>query len=82
MPVVVEDAGLVLVLVRGDHRLNEIKLANHLGAPSRPATAEEIEAAIGPVGLHRAGRRRPADPHGRAISGAGLVSGANRPDPT
>jgi prolyl-tRNA synthetase len=80
MPVVVEDAGLVLVLVRGDHRLNEIKLANHLGAPSRQATAEEIEAAIGPVGF--------IGPVGvdlrilmdRAISGAGLVTGANRSD--
>jgi len=80
MPVVVEDAGLVLVLVRGDHRLNEIKLANHLGAPSRPATAEEIEAAIGPAGFIGpvgADLRILMD---RAISGAGLVTGANRPD--
>ena len=51
MPVVVEGRGLVLVLLRGDHRLNEIKLANHLGAPFRPATATEIEAAVGPVGF-------------------------------
>ncbi|HKQ16926.1 MAG TPA: proline--tRNA ligase [Solirubrobacterales bacterium] len=79
MPVVVE-GGLVLVLVRGDHRLNEIKLANHLGAPARPATAEEIEAAIGPVGFIGpvgADLRILMD---RAISGAGLVTGANRPD--
>ena len=51
MPIVAEDRGLVLVLVRGDHRLNEIKLANHLGAAGRPARQEEIEEAIGPVGF-------------------------------
>ena len=56
---------LVLVLVRGDHRVNEIKLAHALGARSRPARTEEIEARIGPpgfigpVGL-AGGRRDPA----------------------
>src|SRR5688500_6031245 len=34
-PVVVEDRGLVMTLVRGDHRVNEIKLQNALGAPFR-----------------------------------------------
>ena len=42
---------LVLALVRGDHRVSEIKLANALGAPGRPARPEEIEAAIGPPGF-------------------------------
>ncbi|HET6831109.1 MAG TPA: proline--tRNA ligase, partial [Solirubrobacterales bacterium] len=51
MPVVTGDGELVLVLLRGDHRLNEIKLANHLGAPARLARPEEIEAAIGPAGF-------------------------------
>ncbi len=52
MPVVVDDdRGLVMVLVRGDHRLNEIKLTNHLGAPFRPAREEEIAERIGPVGF-------------------------------
>ena len=36
MPVVTAGDELILVLVRGDHRLNEIKLANHLGGPARP----------------------------------------------
>src|SRR4051812_32961562 len=31
-PVIAEGRGLVLVVVRGDHRVNEIKLANALGA--------------------------------------------------
>jgi prolyl-tRNA synthetase len=51
-PVVIEDDGrLVLVLVRGDHRVNEIKLAGVLGAASRPARAEEIAQRLGPPGF-------------------------------
>ena len=39
-----------MVLVRGDHRVNEIKLATALRARCRPARPEEIEARIGPPG--------------------------------
>ena len=51
MPVIVEERGMLIVLVRGDHRLNEIKLRNHLGAGFRQANKEEIEAQLGPVGF-------------------------------
>ncbi len=46
-----EPARMVLVLVRGDHQVNEIKLALALGAHSRPARPEEIEAKLGPPGF-------------------------------
>jgi prolyl-tRNA synthetase len=47
-----EHAGrLVLVLIRGDHRVNEIKLALALGSESRPATAAEIGQSFGPPGF-------------------------------
>jgi prolyl-tRNA synthetase len=56
MPVVT-DEGLVLALVRGDDRLNEMKLLAALGRTFRPAGPEEIREAfgadggsIGPVG--------------------------------
>src|SRR4051794_2308519 len=49
-PVVVSDRGLVMVMVRGDHRVNEIKLANALAAEFRPARPEEFEERIGPPG--------------------------------
>src|SRR3954447_15649112 len=49
MPVIVEGQGPLLVVLRGDHRLNEVKLQNHLGAPLRPATADELEEAFGAV---------------------------------
>jgi prolyl-tRNA synthetase len=49
-PVIVEDRGLVMVVVRGDHRVNEIKLANALGATFRPAREEKFAERIGPAG--------------------------------
>jgi prolyl-tRNA synthetase len=57
MPVVA-DGRLVLALVRGDDRLNEMKLLEALGEDFRPAEQEEIREAfgasggsIGPVGV-------------------------------
>jgi prolyl-tRNA synthetase len=50
-PVVAEERGLTLVLLRGDHRVNEIKLAGALGEAWRPASEEEIAARIGPAGF-------------------------------
>ena len=49
-PVMVEDRGLVLVVLRGDHQVNEIKLANALGAPFRAAREDEFAQRIGPAG--------------------------------
>jgi prolyl-tRNA synthetase len=49
-PVMVEDRGLVLVMVRGDHRVNDIKLHNALGATFRAARPEEFVDSIGPAG--------------------------------
>ncbi|MFN2629240.1 MAG: proline--tRNA ligase [Gaiellaceae bacterium] len=79
LPVVREDGTPLLVVVRGDHRLNEIKLQNALGGAARPATEEEIgelfsapPGYIGPVGA-----RVPvlADEALRDLRG--LVAGAN-----
>jgi prolyl-tRNA synthetase len=81
-PVVVEERGPVLVVIRGDHRLNEIKLQNALGAPFRVAEAEEVRGSfgaepgfIGPVGA-------PVDVLAdEALRGlSGLAAGANKPD--
>ena len=79
LPVLVEERGPVLVLVRGDHRLNDFKLRNKLGATFRPADEAEVRELfgtepgfIGPVG---AGTEILAD---RALEGLhGLVTGAN-----
>jgi prolyl-tRNA synthetase len=83
MPMIREDSGEpVLVLLRGDHRLEQIKLQNALGAPVRQAGEEEIGsvfgAAVGFVGPVGAKVPVLADEALRGM--AGLVAGANEPD--
>jgi prolyl-tRNA synthetase len=80
IPVVVQVRGFVLTLVRGDHRLNEAKLRNALGADFRPARAEEIESELGPPGfIGPVGARVPVLKDA-AIQGGGYYAGANKPD--
>ncbi|HEY1276128.1 MAG TPA: proline--tRNA ligase [Thermoleophilaceae bacterium] len=81
-PVIADGRGPLLVLVRGDHRLNEFKLANTLGARSRPAEAAEVRDLFGAVGgfIGPVGARVPvlADEALRGLHG--LVAGGNKPD--
>ncbi|HEY7949644.1 MAG TPA: proline--tRNA ligase [Solirubrobacterales bacterium] len=80
MPIVVEGRGLVLVLLRGDHRLNEIKLRNGMKTDFRQARPEEIEAELGPVGyIGPVGSNLPIIKDA-AIVGDSYVCGANEPD--
>jgi prolyl-tRNA synthetase len=80
LPVIVEGRGMVLVLVRGDHRLNEVKLRNALGADFRQAREEEVAAELGPVGfIGPVGATVPVIKDA-AISGDSYVTGANEPD--
>jgi prolyl-tRNA synthetase len=80
VPVVVEGRGMVVVLLRGHHRLNEIKLGNALGADFRQARPEEIEAEIGPVGyIGPVGAKVPVIKDA-AIVGDSFVCGANELD--
>jgi prolyl-tRNA synthetase len=81
-PVMLEGKGPLLVLTRGDHRLNENKLQNALGAPARPADAGEVRDVfgavagfIGPVGARV---EVVADEALRGLHG--LVTGGNEPD--
>ena len=77
-----EDSRLVLVLVRGDHRVNEVKLTNALGARHRPAHPDEVAASLGPPGFIG-----PAGLDGKVeivldegVADGAYVTGANRPD--
>ncbi|HET6997264.1 MAG TPA: proline--tRNA ligase [Solirubrobacterales bacterium] len=80
LPVVVEGRGMVMVLLRGDHRLNEIKLRNAVGADFRQASAEEIAAEVGPPGyIGPVGAGIPVIKD-TAIAGDAFVSGANEAD--
>jgi prolyl-tRNA synthetase len=70
----------VLTLVRGDHRLNEVKLRNALGADFRPAEADEIAERLGPAGfVGPVGAEVPVIKD-VAIQGEGFFAGANKPD--
>jgi prolyl-tRNA synthetase len=80
LPVIVEGRGMVAVLLRGDHRLNEVKLRNALGADFRQASEEEIGERVGPVGyIGPVGLDLPIVKDA-AIDGDSYVSGANQPD--
>ncbi len=82
LPTIAGEEEPLLVLVRGDHRVNEIKLANAIGKPVRAAREQELERLflapagfIGPVGAHVPVL---AD---EALRGAtGMVAGANEND--
>jgi prolyl-tRNA synthetase len=79
------DGRMKLVVVRGDHRVNEHKLRNALGSDFRPAHPDEVAERLGPPGFIG-----PVDaevpilldaavvPGGNAAGG--YVTGANRPD--
>jgi len=80
LPIVVEGRGMVLVLLRGDHRLNEIKLRNGMKTDFRQASAEEIEAQLGPVGYLGPVRSGLPIILDAALTGNSYVTGANKPD--
>ena len=76
-PVVVGEDRL-LVLLRGDHRLNETKLTNHLGREWRPAREDEID--FGPAGfLGPVGSDWPVLLD-EAVAPGAYVTGGNEPD--
>jgi prolyl-tRNA synthetase len=80
-PVVGEQRGLVMVLVRGDHRVNEVKLATALGETVRPANAQEVSDRIGPPGfIGPVGVDVPIILDAAVGPGGSYVTGANEPD--
>ena len=79
MPVTTADGAVVLALLRGDDRLEEMKLLSALGADYRPATDEEILQAFGAEG----GSLGPVGFDGEIVADETLregqyVTGANR----
>jgi prolyl-tRNA synthetase len=78
-PVVTESRGLVLVMVRGDHRVNDIKLQNALHEAFRPAREEEL-AEKGLVGGYMGPNDQVELILDAAVEPGRYVVGANRPD--
>jgi prolyl-tRNA synthetase len=78
-PVVTESRGMLMVVVRGDHRVNEIKLANALGEPARPARAEEVAEQVGPPGfIGPVGAKVPVILDQAVAATGGYVAGSNQ----
>jgi prolyl-tRNA synthetase len=79
-PVIVGEE-LRLVMLRGDHRVNDVKLQNALGAEFRPARPEEFEDRIGPAGyIGPVGADVPILLDRAVVRGVGYITGSNRPD--
>jgi prolyl-tRNA synthetase len=76
-PVITESRGLVMAFVRGDHRVNDIKLANALKEDFRPAREDELP---GPAGFLGPTPDVPAIYDEALVPGQSYVTGANRPD--
>jgi prolyl-tRNA synthetase len=83
-PIVLEDdSEMQLVVVRGDHRVNEIKLQTTLGRPFRAANATEIADRLGPPGyIGPVGAQMPVllDAAVDATAGGVYIVGANQPE--
>jgi prolyl-tRNA synthetase len=79
-PVVLDGSDMRLVVLRGDHRVNEIKLRNALGVDFRPAHPDEVSQRLGPPGyIGPVGAQMPILLDAGVAPG-GYVTGANQPD--
>jgi prolyl-tRNA synthetase len=81
-PVVLDDGSFVVVMVRGDHRVNEIKLGLALQSGFRAARTDEIDALLGPPGFIGpvGAQARILLDAGVPVGAGGYVVGGNRPD--
>jgi prolyl-tRNA synthetase len=79
-PVIVDGGEMKLVVLRGDHRVNEVKLRSALRADFRPAHTEEVEQRLGPPGyIGPVGAQMPILLDAGVAPGPYVV-GANTPD--
>jgi prolyl-tRNA synthetase len=79
-PIILDGDDMRLVMLRGDHRVNEIKLRNSLGTDFRPAHPDEVSARLGPPGyIGPVGAQMPILLDA-GVGPGGYVTGANEPD--
>jgi prolyl-tRNA synthetase len=79
-PVILENGEMKLVMVRGDHRVGEIKLQNALGTPFRSARPEEVAQRLGPPGFIGPVGAQMEILLDEAVQDGGYVTGANEAD--
>jgi prolyl-tRNA synthetase len=79
-PILLDGDEMRLVVLRGDHRVNEVKLRTLLGTDFRPAHPDEVAARLGPPGyIGPVGAQMPVLLDAGVADGA-YVAGANEPD--
>jgi prolyl-tRNA synthetase len=79
-PIVLKDGSMRLVMVRGDHRVNELKLQAAIREEFRAARPDEVAERLGPPGfIGPVGAPMPILLDA-AVAPGGYVTGANRPD--
>ena len=79
-PVIVDGAAMKIVVLRGDHRVNEFKLRRALREDFRPAHPEEVADKLGPPGfIGPVGTDLPILLD-EGVAPGGYVVGANKPD--
>jgi prolyl-tRNA synthetase len=79
-PVIVDGDAMKVVVVRGDHRVNEVKLALALGGEFRAAHPDEVSSRLGPPGfIGPVGTDLPILLD-EAVAPGGYVAGANEVD--
>jgi prolyl-tRNA synthetase len=82
-PVIVDGDAMKVVVLRGDHRVNEFKLRGALRGDFRPAHPDEVAERLGPPGfIGPVGTELPIllDEAVAVGDAASYVVGANRPD--
>jgi prolyl-tRNA synthetase len=79
-PIVLPDGAMKLVMVRGDHRVNEIKLRSAVGSDYRPAQPHEISERLGPPGYIGPVGAQMSVLLDQGVAPGPYVTGANRPD--
>jgi prolyl-tRNA synthetase len=79
-PVIVDGGEMKVVVIRGDHRVNEFKLRSALQGDFRAASAEEVAGRLGPPGyIGPVGTELPILLDQGVLPG-GYITGANRLD--
>ncbi len=79
-PVVLDGDAMKLVIVRGDHRVNEIKLGLALKSAFRPAHPDEVAERLGPPGFIGPVAAPMPILLDAGVEPGGYVTGANEPD--
>jgi prolyl-tRNA synthetase len=80
-PIVLDGGEMKLVVVRGDHRVNDIKLRLALDTGDfRPAQADEVSERLGPPGFIGPVGAQIEILLDEGVAPGGYVTGSNRPD--